>query len=84
MAWRAAFEIAMQRMNRALREFRIRGVKTNMPFLENVIENETFRTGKATTRLIDTTPELFDLLGLDDFSVLSPAFKRRTARRSRG
>ena len=50
--------IALQRMDRALREFRIRGVKTNIPFLENVIANETFRTGLATTTLIDTTPEL--------------------------
>ncbi len=53
------FNIALQRMDRALREFRIRGVKTNIPFLENVIANETFRTGQATTTLIDTTPELF-------------------------
>jgi pyruvate carboxylase len=53
------FKIALQRMDRALREFRIRGVKTNIPFLENVIWNETFRAGRATTTLIDTTPELF-------------------------
>jgi pyruvate carboxylase len=53
------FNIALQRMDRALREFRIRGVKTNIPFLENVIANETFRTGQATTTLIDTTPDLF-------------------------
>src|ERR1041384_3744452 len=53
------FDIALQRMDRALREFRIRGVKTNIPFLENVIANETFRAGLATTTLIDHTPELF-------------------------
>jgi pyruvate carboxylase len=53
------FNIALQRMDRALREFRIRGVKTNIPFLENVIWNDTFRSGKATTTLIDTTPSLF-------------------------
>ncbi len=53
------FKIALQRMDRALREFRIRGVKTNIPFLENVIRHETFRSGDATTRLIDTTPQLF-------------------------
>ena len=46
-------------MDRALREFRIRGVKTNIPFLENVIQHEKFRTGQATTTLIDTSPELF-------------------------
>ncbi|MBI3853689.1 MAG: pyruvate carboxylase [Verrucomicrobia bacterium] len=51
--------LALQRMDRALREFRIRGVKTNIPFLENVIQNETFCTGNATTTLIDTTPGLF-------------------------
>src|SRR5690606_10397385 len=44
---------------RALREFRIRGVKTNIPFLENVVLDETFRSGQATTRLIDTNPDLF-------------------------
>ncbi len=49
--------MALQRMDRALREFRIRGVKTNIPFLENVIHNPIFREGRATTTLIDTTPE---------------------------
>ena len=55
------FDAALQRMDRALREFRIRGVKTNIPFLENVIHHEEFRSGRATTTLIDTTPELFKL-----------------------
>jgi len=53
------FSAALQRMDRALREFRIRGVKTNIPFLENVIHNPIFSSGQATTTLIDTTPELF-------------------------
>lgn len=53
------FHTALQRLERALGEFRIRGVKTNIPFLENLINNECFRRGDATTRLIDTTPELF-------------------------
>ena len=53
------FPMACQRMDRALREFRIRGVKTNIPFLDNVISNKTFRAGQAHTRLIDTQPELF-------------------------
>lgn len=53
------FEAALQRMTRALAEFRIRGVKTNIPFLENVIHNDVFSSGQATTTLIDTTPELF-------------------------
>ena len=55
------FDAALQRMDRALREFRIRGVKTNIPFLENVIHNEVFKSGQASTTLIDTTPELFNL-----------------------
>lgn len=54
------FPMALQRMHRALREFRIRGVKTNIPFLENVIHHETFSSGQASTTLIDTTPALFD------------------------
>ena len=53
------YDIALQRMNRALREFRIRGVKTNIPFLENVVLDPSFRDGSATTRLIDTNPDLF-------------------------
>ena len=53
------FEMALQRMDRALSEFRIRGVKTNLPFLENVIAHDTFRSGSAVTTLIDTTPALF-------------------------
>lgn len=53
------FEMALQRMDRGLREFRVRGVKTNIPFLENVIANPIFRSGQATTTLIDTTPDLF-------------------------
>ncbi len=55
----ATFEHAMARMERALREFRIRGVKTNIPFLENVLRHPIFKSGDANTRLIDTTPELF-------------------------
>ena len=54
------YEDAMQRTHRALSEFRIRGVKTNIPFLENVIQHEKFRAGQATTALIDTSPELFN------------------------
>jgi len=54
------YETACNRVGRALREFRIRGVKTNIPFIENVIDNEEFRAGQATTRLIDTTPSLFE------------------------
>lgn len=54
-----SFPVAIQRMDRALLEMRIRGVKTNIPFLQNVINHPQFVSGKATTTLIDTTPALF-------------------------
>ena len=60
------YEIAMDRMHRALSEFRIRGVKTNIPFLENVIQHPEFRSGQATTTLIDTTPDLFKFTSRKD------------------
>ncbi len=53
------FATAIDRMDRALREMRIRGVKTNIPFLENVLHHPKFRGGEATTTMIDTSPELF-------------------------
>lgn len=52
------FQQASNKMERALREYRIRGVQTNIPFLNNVIRNEAFQSGRATTRLIDENPEL--------------------------
>ncbi len=53
------FVDAARRMERALREFRVRGVKTNVPFLLNVIRHPDFLEGRATTRFLDETPELF-------------------------
>jgi pyruvate carboxylase len=58
-AWGREFPQACQRMDRALREFRIRGVKTNIPFLENVVNHPVFQAGDATTRFLDDHPELF-------------------------
>ena len=52
---------ACQRLSRALREFRIRGVKTNIGFLENVIAHPTFQKGKATVGFIQAHPELLDI-----------------------
>ncbi len=60
-AWNATLEGACQRMDRALREFRIRGVKTNILFLENVITHPVFRAGAVTTSFLDEHPELFRL-----------------------
>ena len=54
-----SFDLARRRMDRSLREFRIRGLKTNIPFLENVINNTVFAEGRATTTLVDDTPELY-------------------------
>ena len=53
------FPQACQRMERALREFRIRGVKTNIPFLENVVNHPEFQAGEITTSFLDTNPDLF-------------------------
>ncbi|MDH5476014.1 MAG: pyruvate carboxylase, partial [Cyclobacteriaceae bacterium] len=50
---------AAQRLNRALTEFRIRGVKTNIAFLENVINHPVFYKGESTVKFIDNHPELF-------------------------
>ncbi|MBL8796628.1 MAG: pyruvate carboxylase [Planctomycetia bacterium] len=53
------FVDAARRMERCLQEFRVRGVKTNIPFLINLVTNEKFLAGNFTTRFIDQTPELF-------------------------
>jgi pyruvate carboxylase len=58
-AWGANLPEACQRMDRALREFRIRGVKTNIPFVENVVNHPKFRAGEVTTSFLDESPELF-------------------------
>ncbi|WP_066066390.1 pyruvate carboxylase [Neobacillus soli] len=57
--WALTFEQAASKMVRNLQEFRIRGIKTNIPFLENVVKHEKFRNGEYDTSFIDTTPELF-------------------------
>ncbi|ONK23922.1 pyruvate carboxylase [Bacillus sp. VT-16-64] len=53
------FRQAAAKMVRNLKEFRIRGIKTNIPFLINVMEHEKFITGEYDTSFIDETPELF-------------------------
>ncbi|WP_176713670.1 pyruvate carboxylase, partial [Bacillus wudalianchiensis] len=53
------FNQAASKMLRNLREFRIRGIKTNIPFLENVMQHEKFITGDYDTSFIDAAPELF-------------------------
>ena len=59
-------EGAIARMDRALREFRIRGVSTNIAFVENLLKHPTFLSNEYTTKFIDTTPELFDFAARRD------------------
>ncbi|MBN8440456.1 MAG: pyruvate carboxylase [Thauera sp.] len=59
-AWAQTPEEAIRRMDRALLEFRIRGVATNLAFLHNVISHPRFIANEYTTRFIDETPALFD------------------------
>ena len=59
-AWAPTAEDAIARMDRALREFRIRGVSTNIAFVENLLKHPTFSHNLYSTKFIDTTPELFD------------------------
>ncbi len=59
---------AAERMHRALREFRIRGVKTNIGFLLNLLQNETFYKGEATVNFIKENPDLLILPGWKDRS----------------
>ena len=58
-AWEREFASACARMDRALREFRIRGVITNIPFLENVVNHPDFQAGRVTTSFLDENPALF-------------------------
>ena len=60
-SWGRTLEGAVSRGHRALREFRIRGVKTNIGFLQNVLHHPTFASGKATVAFIDNHPELFEI-----------------------
>ena len=59
---------AAQRLHRSLTEFRVRGVTTNIPFLENVISHEVFRKGECTVNFIEQHPELFNFKKHQDSS----------------
>ena len=58
-AWGRDLADAAVRLDRSLAEFRIRGVKTNIPFLQNVIRHEVFLAGRTHTKFVDQTRELF-------------------------
>ena len=59
-AWAQTPQAAINRMDRALREFRIRGVATNIAFVENLLKHPKFLNNEYTTKFIDETPELFE------------------------
>ncbi|KIW50676.1 pyruvate carboxylase [Exophiala xenobiotica] len=59
----STYEIVRRKMLRALVEFRIRGVKTNIPFLASLLTHPVFIEGTCWTTFIDDTPELFKLIG---------------------
>jgi len=59
----STYEIARRKVLRALVEFRIRGVKSNIPFLASLLTHQTFIDGGCWTTFIDDTPELFSLVG---------------------
>ena len=65
-SWGRTLSGASKRMQRTLREFRIRGVKTNIGFLLNVIRHDTFREGDCTVSFIDQNPGLFKLSKIRD------------------
>ncbi len=60
-SWGRTLEGAVQRIHRALREFRVRGVKTNIGFLENVLEHPVFSSGQATVTFLELHPEVFKI-----------------------
>ncbi|MDB7816956.1 pyruvate carboxylase [Intestinimonas butyriciproducens] len=60
-SWDNTFEGACRRATRAVREEHVRGVKTNIPFITNILSHPTFRSGACHTKFIDETPELFEM-----------------------
>ena len=85
-AWAPTPAEAIARMHRALREFRIRGVATNLTFLEAIISHPSFTDNTYTTKFIDTTPELFQQVKRQDratklLNYLADVTRQRPSRR---
>ena len=59
--WAPTFDETRRRMLRALREFRIRGVTTNVPFLDALLEHPAFVDGTVTTRFLDENASIIDM-----------------------
>ncbi len=76
-AWGHSPDEAARRMARALLEFRVRGLASNLLFLENVIIHPLFLSGECTTRFIDETPELFSFQEAERPGHPAVAFPRR-------
>jgi len=68
-SWSRTFEDAAKKAIRALRELKVRGVKTNAPFLINVLNHEEFLSGKCNTGFITYNPELFDIRAKEDIEL---------------
>lgn len=64
--WDNTFEMCCSKAERAVREIHVRGVKTNVAFITNVLTNPTFRAGKCYTKFIDETPSLFEISNDED------------------
>ncbi|SCJ23086.1 2-oxoglutarate carboxylase small subunit [uncultured Clostridium sp.] len=61
ISWDRTFKGAINKTIRSIKELRIRGVKTNVGFLINVLNNKIFANGKCSTKFIDENPDLFDI-----------------------
>lgn len=60
-SWDRTFQAVCRKALRAIQEVRVRGVKTNISFISNILTNSTFLAGKCHTKFIDETPELFNI-----------------------
>lgn len=60
-SWSRTFDDAIRKVTRTLKELKVRGVKTNIPFLINVLNHDEFRKGEANTGFIENNPELFKI-----------------------
>ncbi len=68
-SWSRTFEDAARKVNRALKEIKIRGVKTNIPFLINVLNHPDFMSGECDTGFINYNEELFDITPKKDIEL---------------
>ena len=65
-SWDHNFPAACRKAARAINEVRVRGVKTNIPFVTNILAHPDFVAGRCHTKFIDETPELFDVVDSRD------------------